>query len=76
MIVLEMRVERLKEENIEDIVVLSSYIGWDYNRAEVETILTQVLYMAYGMREKTDCERCNYIIRRGVSVNRNGNCTS
>lgn len=77
MIVLEMRVERLKEENIEDIVVLSSYIGWDYNRAEVETIFNSgIVYGVWNERKKTDCERCNYIIRRGVSVNRNGNCTS
>ena len=52
MVELEMRVERIRQEKIEDIVALSSYIGWDYNREEVETVLTQVLYMAYGMREK------------------------
>ena len=76
MIVLEMRVERLKEENIEDIVVLSSYIGWDYNRAEVETIFNSGIVYGVWNERKNDCERCNYIIRRGVSVNRNGNCTS
>lgn len=47
MIVLEMRVERLKKENIEDIVALSSYIGWDYNRAEVETIFNSGI--VYGV---------------------------
>ena len=52
MIELEFSVERLREEQIGDIVALSSYIGWDYNREEVETILTQVLYTAYGMRER------------------------
>ncbi|MEI4712419.1 GNAT family N-acetyltransferase [Bacillus cereus] len=50
MIVLEMRVERLKKENIEDIVALSSYIGWDYNRAEVETIFNSGI--VYGVWNK------------------------
>lgn len=35
---LKIRVERLREEQIGDIVALSFYIGWDYNREEVETI--------------------------------------
>ena len=35
---LKIRVDRLRTENIEDIVALSSYIGWDYNREEIETI--------------------------------------
>lgn len=53
MIVLEMRVERLKKENIEDIVVLSSYIGWDYNRAEVETIFNSgIVYGVWNERKK------------------------
>ncbi|KAA0797614.1 N-acetyltransferase [Bacillus sp. JAS102] len=53
MIVLEMRVERLKKENIEDIVALSSYIGWDYNRAEVETIFNAgIVYGVWNERKK------------------------
>ncbi len=36
MIELEIRMERLRKEKIEDIVALSSYIGWDYNREELE----------------------------------------
>ncbi len=52
MIVLEMRVERLKKENIEDIVALSSYIGWDYNRAEVETIFNSgIVYGVWNERK-------------------------
>lgn len=39
MIELEFRVERLRKGKIEDIVALSSYIGWDYSREEIETIL-------------------------------------
>ena len=52
MIELEIRVERLRKEQIGDIVALSSYIGWDYNREEIEAVLTQVLYTASGMRER------------------------
>ena len=52
MIELEIRVERLSKEQIGDIVALSSYIGWDYNREEIDTFLTQVLYTAYGMSER------------------------
>jgi uncharacterized membrane-anchored protein len=47
MIELEIRVERLKKENIEDIVALSSYIGWDYNREEIETIVNSGI--VYGV---------------------------
>jgi predicted N-acetyltransferase YhbS len=47
MIELEIRVERLKKENIEDIVALSSYIGWDYNREEIETIFNSGI--VYGV---------------------------
>lgn len=52
MIELEIRVEHLSKEQIGDIVALSSYIGWDYNREEIDTVLTQVLYTAYGMSER------------------------
>ena len=52
MIELEFRVERLRKEQISDIVALSSYIGWDYNREEIETILTQGLYTVFGMRKR------------------------
>ncbi len=34
----KIKVERLREEQIGDIVALSSYIGWDYNKEEIETI--------------------------------------
>ncbi|HGH7179439.1 GNAT family N-acetyltransferase [Bacillus cereus] len=53
MIELEMRVERLRQEKIEDIVALSSYIGWDYNREEVEAILNSgIVYGVWNEREK------------------------
>lgn len=52
MIELEIRVERLREAKTGNIVSLSSYIGWDYNREEIETILTQGMYTVFGMRER------------------------
>ncbi|MCZ6941539.1 GNAT family N-acetyltransferase [Bacillus mycoides] len=53
MIELEMRVERLRKGRIEDIVALSSYIGWDYNREEIETILnTGIVYGVVNEREE------------------------
>ncbi|MCU5461897.1 MULTISPECIES: GNAT family N-acetyltransferase [Bacillus cereus group] len=52
MLELEIRVERLKEEQIGDIVALSSYIGWDYNREEIETIFDSgIVYGAWNERE-------------------------
>ncbi|MGE6347672.1 GNAT family N-acetyltransferase [Bacillus mycoides] len=53
MIELKMRVERLSREKTEDIVALSSYIGWDYNREEIETILnTGIVYGVVNEREE------------------------
>ncbi|EEM96985.1 GNAT family N-acetyltransferase [Bacillus thuringiensis] len=47
MIELEIRMERLRKEQIGDIVALSSYIGWDYNREEIETVFN--LGIVYGV---------------------------
>ncbi|MEE3956701.1 GNAT family N-acetyltransferase [Bacillus thuringiensis] len=47
MIELEIRMERLRKEEIGDIVALSSYIGWDYNREEIETVFN--LGIVYGV---------------------------
>ncbi|MDR2996188.1 MAG: GNAT family N-acetyltransferase [Bacillus cereus] len=53
MIELEIKVERLREEQIGDIVALSSYIGWDYNREEIETIFDSgIVYGVWNEREK------------------------
>ncbi|CAH2466432.1 MULTISPECIES: GNAT family N-acetyltransferase [Bacillus cereus group] len=53
MIELAFRVERLREEKIGDIVALSSYIGWDYNREEIETILnTGIVYGVVNAKEE------------------------
>ncbi|KAB2377674.1 MULTISPECIES: GNAT family N-acetyltransferase [Bacillus] len=53
MIELEIRVERLRKEQIGDIVSLSSYIGWDYNREEIETIFDSgIVYGVWNEREK------------------------
>ncbi|MBJ7993437.1 GNAT family N-acetyltransferase [Bacillus mycoides] len=53
MIELKMRVERLRKEDTEDIVTLSSYIGWDYNREEVETIFNSgIVYGVWNERKK------------------------
>ena len=56
MIELEIRVERLRKEKIEDIVALSSYIGWDYNREEIEMILnTGIVYGVVNERGRAYC---------------------
>ncbi|AFQ08009.1 TPA: GNAT family N-acetyltransferase [Bacillus pacificus] len=53
MIELEFSVERLREEQIGDIVALSSYIGWDYNREEVETIFNSgIVYGVWNERKE------------------------
>lgn len=53
MIELEFSVDRLKEEQIGDIVALSSYIGWDYNREEVETIFNSgIVYGVWNERKE------------------------
>ncbi|MGG0182321.1 GNAT family N-acetyltransferase [Bacillus tropicus] len=50
---LKIRVERLREEQIGDIVSLSSYIGWDYNREEIETIFNAgIVYGVWNEREE------------------------
>ncbi|CAM4026576.1 acetyltransferase [Bacillus luti] len=46
-------VERLREEKIGDVVSLSSYIGWDYNREEIETIFNAgIVYGVWNEREE------------------------
>ncbi|HDR7795236.1 TPA: GNAT family N-acetyltransferase [Bacillus luti] len=46
-------VDRLREEQIDDIVALSSYIGWDYNREEIETIFNAgIVYGVWNEREE------------------------
>lgn len=53
MIELKMRVERLRKEDTEGIVALSSHIGWDYNREEIEMILhTGIVYGVVNEREE------------------------
>ncbi|MCY8955609.1 GNAT family N-acetyltransferase [Bacillus cereus] len=53
MIELEIRVERLREEKTGNIVSLSSYIGWDYNREEIETIFNVgIVYGVWNEREE------------------------
>ena len=53
MVELEMRVERIRQEKIEDIVALSSYIGWDYNREEVETVFNSgIVYGVWNERKE------------------------
>ncbi|WP_394229599.1 GNAT family N-acetyltransferase [Bacillus thuringiensis] len=53
MVELEIRVERLRKEQIGDIVALSSYVGWDYNREEIETIFDSgIVYGVWNEREK------------------------
>ncbi|HEF1902107.1 MULTISPECIES: GNAT family N-acetyltransferase [Bacillus] len=50
---LEIRLECLREEQIGDIVSLSSYIGWDYNREEVETIFNSgIVYGVWNERKE------------------------
>ncbi|MGE6536998.1 GNAT family N-acetyltransferase [Bacillus luti] len=53
MIELVMRVERIRKEKIADIVVLSSYIGWDYNIEEIETIFNAgIVYGVWNERKE------------------------
>ena len=53
MIELEIRVERLRKEQIGNIVALSSYIGWDYNREEIETVFnTGIVYGVWNERKE------------------------
>ncbi|MBS9805483.1 GNAT family N-acetyltransferase [Bacillus cereus] len=53
MIELEIRVERLRKEQISDIVALSSYIGWDYNREEIETVFNSgIVYGVWNERKE------------------------
>ncbi|MGN7890883.1 GNAT family N-acetyltransferase [Bacillus sp. 22475] len=53
MIELEIRVERLREEKTGNIVSLSSYIGWDYNREEIETIFNAgIVYGVWNEKEE------------------------
>ncbi|HDR4425136.1 GNAT family N-acetyltransferase [Bacillus thuringiensis] len=53
MLGLKIRVERLRKENIEDIVALSSYIGWDYNGEEIETIFDSgIVYGVWNRRKE------------------------
>ncbi|MFZ7806275.1 GNAT family N-acetyltransferase [Bacillus thuringiensis] len=53
MVELEIRVECLRKEQIGDIVALSSYIGWDYNREEVETIFNSgIVYGVWNERKE------------------------
>ncbi|MES5894949.1 MULTISPECIES: GNAT family N-acetyltransferase [Bacillus cereus group] len=50
---LEIRVERLRKEKIGDIVALSSYIGWDYNTEEIETIFDSgIVYGVWNERKE------------------------
>lgn len=67
MVKLEIRVERLREEQIGDIVALSSYIGWDYNREEVETIFNSGI--VYGVwNEKKELIASAAIILYGEAL--------
>lgn len=53
MLELEIKVERLREEQIGDIVALSSNIGWDYNREEIETIFDSgIVYGVWNERKE------------------------
>ena len=46
-------VDRLRQEKVMDIVSLSSYIGWDYNREEIETIFNAgIVYGVWNEREE------------------------
>ncbi|EEK90175.1 GNAT family N-acetyltransferase [Bacillus cereus] len=45
--------ERLKKEQIGDIVALSSYIGWDYNREEIDTVFNSgIVYGVWNERKE------------------------
>lgn len=77
MIELEIRVERLRKEQISDIVALSSYIGWDYNREEIETIFNAgIVYGVWNEKEELIASAKNNIIWGEISIYRNGDCTS
>lgn len=53
MLGLRIIVDRLRKENIEDIVALSSYIGWDYNGEEIETIFDSgIVYGVWNRRKE------------------------
>lgn len=53
MIELEIRVERLRKEQIGDIVALSSYIGWDYNIEEIEAVFNSgIVYGVWNERKE------------------------
>ncbi|PEL87953.1 GNAT family N-acetyltransferase [Bacillus wiedmannii] len=53
MLELEIKVERLRDEQIGDIVALSSYIGWDYNKEEIETIFDSgIIYGVWNKRKE------------------------
>ncbi|HHK5544608.1 GNAT family N-acetyltransferase [Bacillus thuringiensis] len=53
MIELEIRVERLRKEQIGDIVALSSYIGRDYNREEIDTVFNSgIVYGVWNERKE------------------------
>ncbi|SME18993.1 acetyltransferase [Bacillus cereus] len=50
---MKISVDRLRKENIEDIVALSSYIGWDYNGEEIETIFDSgIVYGVWNRRKE------------------------
>ncbi|PYE97667.1 acetyltransferase (GNAT) family protein [Bacillus sp. 196mf] len=50
---MEIRVERLSKEQIGDIVALSSYIGWDYNREEIDTVFNSgIVYGVWNERKE------------------------
>lgn len=53
MLGLRIIVDLLRKENIEDIVALSSYIGWDYNGEEIETIFDSgIVYGVWNRRKE------------------------
>ncbi|MFI8674441.1 GNAT family N-acetyltransferase [Bacillus thuringiensis] len=53
MIELEIRVEHLRKEQIGDIVALSSYIGRDYNREEIDTVFNSgIVYGVWNERKE------------------------
>ncbi|SHM66093.1 Acetyltransferase (GNAT) domain-containing protein [Bacillus sp. bc15] len=50
---MEIRVERLRKEQIGDIVALSSYIGRDYNREEIDTVFNSgIVYGVWNERKE------------------------
>ncbi|SEI59776.1 Acetyltransferase (GNAT) domain-containing protein [Bacillus thuringiensis] len=50
---MEIRVERLRKEQIGDIVALSSYIGWDYNIEEIEAVFNSgIVYGVWNERKE------------------------